>query len=131
MELLASGLVDKSEYDNLFITGAFSLLDALLGVGMEQVLDAMRLPEPISDALLGNGGRYQPFLELALASEKNDGQDDRRAGGHAWPDRGPVQPRPDAGAFFRRRDGVLARAAIRRDTLPAPWGRPAACLIRR
>jgi CRP-like cAMP-binding protein len=46
MELLANGLVDKSEYDNLFITGAFSLLDALLGVGMEQVLDAMRLPEP-------------------------------------------------------------------------------------
>jgi hypothetical protein len=74
MELLANGLVDKSEYDNLFITGAFSLLDALLGVGIEQVLDAMRLPEPISDALLGNGGRYQAFLELALASEKNDGQ---------------------------------------------------------
>ena len=74
MELLASGLVDKSEYDNLFITGAFSLLDALLGVGIEQVLDAMRLPEPISDAESGNGGRYQAFLELALASEKNDGQ---------------------------------------------------------
>jgi len=74
MELLANGLVDKSEYDNLFITGAFSLLDALLGVGIEQVLDAMRLPEPISDALLGNGGRYQAFLELALASERDDGQ---------------------------------------------------------
>jgi c-di-GMP-related signal transduction protein len=74
MELLATGLVDKSEYDNLFITGAFSLLDALLGLGMEQILEAMRLPEPISDALLGNGGRYQPFLELALASEKGDGR---------------------------------------------------------
>ncbi|WP_291994888.1 HDOD domain-containing protein [Candidatus Accumulibacter sp. ACC003] len=69
MELLAIGLVDPSEYDNLFITGAFSLLDTLLGVGMEQALDAMRLPDPICDALLGNGGRYQPFLELALASE--------------------------------------------------------------
>lgn len=74
MELLASGLVDKSEYDNLFITGAFSLLDALLGVGMEHVLEAMRLPEPICDALLGRGGRYQPFLDLALASEGNDGE---------------------------------------------------------
>ena len=73
IELLASGLVDKSEYDNLFITGAFSLLDALLGVAMEQALEAMRLPEPISDALLGNGGRYQPFLDLALASEGDDG----------------------------------------------------------
>jgi hypothetical protein len=72
MELLAIGLVDPAEYDNLFITGAFSLLDALLGVSMEQVLEAMRLPEPISEALLGNGGRYQPFLELALASEGDD-----------------------------------------------------------
>lgn len=74
MELLANGLVDQSEYDNLFITGAFSLLDVLLGVGMEQALEAMRLPEPICDALLGNGGRYQPFLELAIASEKDDAQ---------------------------------------------------------
>ena len=74
MELLATGLVDKPEYDNLFITGAFSLLDALLGLGMEQILEAMRLPEPISDALLGNGGRYQPFLDLALASEAGDGR---------------------------------------------------------
>jgi EAL and modified HD-GYP domain-containing signal transduction protein len=74
MELLASGLVDQSEYDNLFITGAFSLLDVLLGIGMEQALEAMRLPEPICDALLGSGGRYQPFLELAIASEKDDAQ---------------------------------------------------------
>ena len=72
MELLANGLVDKSEYDNLFITGAFSLLDALLGVGMEQVLEAMRLPETICDALLGNGGRYQPLLDLARGSERGD-----------------------------------------------------------
>lgn len=73
MELLAVGLVDKSEYDNLFITGAFSLLDVLLGVGMEQALDAMRLPDPICDALLGFGGRYQPFLELAQCSEAAQG----------------------------------------------------------
>ena len=74
MELLAIGLVDKSEYDNLFITGAFSLLDALLGVSMEKVLDAMRLPDPICDALLGNAGRYHPFLELAQSSETNQGE---------------------------------------------------------
>ena len=40
MELLASDLVDKSEYDNLFITGAFSLLDALLGVCLLYTSDA-------------------------------------------------------------------------------------------
>jgi len=73
MELLAHGLVEKQEYDNLFITGAFSLLDALLGVNMEQALDAMHLPEPICDALLGNGGLYAPFLDLARACEDSDG----------------------------------------------------------
>ncbi|MBA3995767.1 MAG: histidine kinase [Candidatus Accumulibacter sp.] len=73
MELLAQGLVDKGEHDNLFITGAFSLLDALLGVDMEQVLEAMHLPEPICDALLGNGGLYAPFLDLAQACEGRDG----------------------------------------------------------
>ena len=28
----------------------------------------------ICEALLGNGGRYKPFLDLALASEGDDGQ---------------------------------------------------------
>lgn len=73
LELLAHGLVDRSEYDNLFITGAFSLLDVLLGISMERVLETMRLPDPICDALLGNAGRYGPFLDLALATERADG----------------------------------------------------------
>jgi EAL and modified HD-GYP domain-containing signal transduction protein len=73
MELLAQGLVDKQEHDNLFITGAFSLLDALLGVSMDNALESMYLPEPVSDALLGNGGLYAPFLELARACEVRNG----------------------------------------------------------
>ena len=73
MEILAHGLVEPSEYDNLFITGAFSMLDALLGVSMDKALESMSLPEPISDALLGNGGLYAPFLELAITSEGSDG----------------------------------------------------------
>jgi c-di-GMP-related signal transduction protein len=74
MEVLAHGLVDAQEYDNLFITGAFSMLDALLGVSMEKVLESMSLPEPICDALLGHGGVYGPFLDLAKISESNAGQ---------------------------------------------------------
>lgn len=73
MEQLGHGLVDRAEYDNLFITGAFSMLDLLLGVSMEEALDAMYLPEPITDALLGNGGLYAPFLELAQACEGREG----------------------------------------------------------
>jgi c-di-GMP-related signal transduction protein len=74
METLAHGLIDRQQHDNLFITGAFSLLDALLGVSMEKVLESMSLPEAISDALLGHGGIYAPFLELAIASEGDDGE---------------------------------------------------------
>lgn len=74
METLAQGLVDNQEHDNLFITGAFSMLDILLGVSMENVLESMSLPESICDALLGNGGIYGPFLDLAKAGEGKDGQ---------------------------------------------------------
>jgi hypothetical protein len=74
MEVLAQGLVDAQEYDNLFITGAFSMLDALLGVSMEKVLGSMSLPEPIVDALLGHGGIHGPFLDLVRISEGDDGK---------------------------------------------------------
>ncbi|MDR1162605.1 MAG: HDOD domain-containing protein [Candidatus Accumulibacter sp.] len=74
MELLGSDLIDPQEQDNLFITGAFSLLDALLGVDMEQVLETMTLPSSICDALLGQEGVYSPFLNLTKTSEGEDGQ---------------------------------------------------------
>jgi EAL and modified HD-GYP domain-containing signal transduction protein len=74
MEILGKGLVDRNEFDNLFITGAFSMLEILLGVSMEKILETMSLPETISDALLGRGGVYGPFLELAVACEGEDGE---------------------------------------------------------
>ena len=74
MELLGRGLVDKNEYDNLFITGAFSMLEALLGLAIDKVLETMSLPETICDALLGHGGVYGPFLDLAIACEGEDGE---------------------------------------------------------
>ena len=74
MELLGHDLINKSEHDYLFITGAFSMLEALLGVSMDEVLETMSLPEQICDALLGNGGAYGPFLDLAIACENDDAQ---------------------------------------------------------
>ncbi|MBE7461078.1 MAG: HDOD domain-containing protein [Zoogloeaceae bacterium] len=72
MELTAQGYVDKGESDNLFITGAFSLLDILLGVLMETALADMHLPDTINDALISGSGPYAPFLALARASEQAD-----------------------------------------------------------
>ena len=72
MELAGRGCVDSSELDNLFIAGAFSLLDVLLGVSMETALADLHLPEPIGDALTAGSGPYAPFLALARAGEGAD-----------------------------------------------------------
>ncbi len=71
MEILGQSFFDKSQSDNLFITGAFSLLDVLLGAKMEALLDNMHLPEPVMAALSSDEGVYAPFLNLARASESD------------------------------------------------------------
>ena len=71
MELIGKSFVDKNEIDNLFITGAFSLIDTLLGVLMDTVLAEMTLPETVTEALATHQGPYAPFLALALGSEQS------------------------------------------------------------
>lgn len=72
MELLGQGMIAKSELDNLFIAGAFSMLDVMLGVSLENALEPMHLPEQISEALFKQAGPYAAFFQLALAVEDSD-----------------------------------------------------------
>lgn len=72
MEQVGAAFFEKSELDNLFITGAFSMLHLLLGASLQSALDEMNLPAPICDALLGGDGVYAPFLKLARALESFD-----------------------------------------------------------
>ena len=72
MEQIGKPFFGKSDHDNLFITGAFSLLPALLGTSLADLLTEMSLPEAISDALIHGEGEYAPFLKLARASERFD-----------------------------------------------------------
>jgi c-di-GMP-related signal transduction protein len=72
MELLGHGLVNKAELDNLFITGAFSMLDVMLGVALEKALEPMHLPPEIAEALTSRSGQYAPFYEMAIAAEDGD-----------------------------------------------------------
>ena len=74
MEVLGADMVSKGEIDNLFIVGAFSLLDIMLGVSLETALEPMHLPEPITEALLGRKGPYAAFYQLAIALEEGDVQ---------------------------------------------------------
>lgn len=70
-ELLGQPFLPKSDAENLFVTGMFSLLDRLLGIPMDEVLDQIQLPEAVSEALLTRTGMYAPFLALAEACEQS------------------------------------------------------------
>ena len=71
-ELLGAHILSKSDRDNLFITGVFSMLDALMETPMETILERLVIPETISDALLNKTGIYGPVLSLAEACESPD-----------------------------------------------------------
>ncbi|MFA5243245.1 MAG: EAL domain-containing protein [Sulfuricella sp.] len=71
-ELLGQDYLEKSERDNLFIVGIFSLLDAMLEMPMNEIMEKLYLPEAICDALLTKQGMYGPFLALTIACEDAD-----------------------------------------------------------
>ncbi len=71
-ELLGQNYLEKNEWDNLFIVGIFSLLDAMLEMPMDDILEKLYLPEAICDALLTHQGMYGPFLALTIACESAD-----------------------------------------------------------
>ena len=73
IELLGQGLLHKSEADNLFVVGTFSLLDQLLGIPVDEVFRQVVLPEPVALALRSREGVYGPFLGLAEACERDAG----------------------------------------------------------
>jgi EAL and modified HD-GYP domain-containing signal transduction protein len=69
-ELLASvaGLVGQSS--TLFLTGLFSLVDALLGRPMEEILEQMAMPSDVKAALLGRENALREIYEIVLAYER-------------------------------------------------------------
>ncbi len=72
MEIIGKASFDKAQIDNLFITGAFSLLDILLGSHMDVVLEQMNLPDAIATTLRDGSGPYAALLNLARICESED-----------------------------------------------------------
>lgn len=72
VETLGQGFFPKSETENLFFVGMFSLLDQLLGVPMHELLSQVQLPDAITKALISREGQYGAFLALAEACEQED-----------------------------------------------------------
>lgn len=71
-ELLGQKELGDKGANLMFVTGAFSLLDALLGIPMDRALERINVPREVSDALLRNEGRLAPYLQLAIAFEQNN-----------------------------------------------------------
>jgi EAL and modified HD-GYP domain-containing signal transduction protein len=70
MEIIAASRFPPQQHDNLFIVGAFSLLDILFGAPLGDILAEIDLPTAITAALTQRSGEFAPLLALALACEK-------------------------------------------------------------
>lgn len=70
-ELLAQPVLGAAEAENVFVAGMFSLLDRLLGLPMDEVLEAIQLSDDVVAALLNRAGKYGAYLALAEACELN------------------------------------------------------------
>ncbi|NWG86365.1 MAG: HDOD domain-containing protein [Hydrogenophilaceae bacterium] len=71
-ELLASRQHNLQIQDELFITGMFSLLDALLDAPMATILERTPVPGPVAEALLHRRGPYAPYLNLVESCENQN-----------------------------------------------------------
>lgn len=72
MEQAGGQRLGAAHHDFLFMTGMFSLLDAMLDAPLAASVASLQLPEAVRDALLEARGPYAPFLELSRAGEQPD-----------------------------------------------------------
>ena len=74
-ELVAIRMNKKEESSAYFLTGMFSLVDALLGMEMDAVLELMPLQEDICEALKGSTNNLKATLDLTLSIERGSWED--------------------------------------------------------
>jgi len=74
MELIAQGLhtPERELPDRAFMAGILSLVNALLGMPMQDIVGDMPLDQDIKDALLERSGRLGAMLVLVEALEESD-----------------------------------------------------------
>jgi EAL and modified HD-GYP domain-containing signal transduction protein len=70
LEELARGQGDAEMRGEMFLCGVFSLLDKLLQQPFAGLMQNLPVPERVQQALRGDGGPYQPYLELLRAVEQ-------------------------------------------------------------
>jgi len=70
--LLAAARRPRSERDDAFIVGTFSLLDSITGQRLADLLRDAHLPASIAEALLADSGPYASLLQIAREFEAPD-----------------------------------------------------------
>jgi len=71
--------LDRRLHEQAFMTGVLSLLDALLGVTLAEVVEAIEPPPEIRAALLRREGLLGRLLDLVERAEENDRGSERAA----------------------------------------------------
>jgi c-di-GMP-related signal transduction protein len=69
LELLAANPNSQIDRSCMFLLGTFSLMDAMLGRPVSEIVSEIALPEVVRAALLGEPNRYRKFLDLVTAYE--------------------------------------------------------------
>ncbi|MGO8815666.1 MAG: EAL and HDOD domain-containing protein [Terriglobia bacterium] len=68
-ELLAADRDGRKDEQSLFLLGVFSLMDAMLGRPLPEIVAEIALPESVRAAILGRSNPYREILDLVLAFE--------------------------------------------------------------
>ncbi len=71
-ELLASVASTAADAADAFLTGMFSLLDAIVGRPLPEILSGLSLSPRVTEALLGDGSPLRLVYDLAVAHERAD-----------------------------------------------------------
>jgi EAL and modified HD-GYP domain-containing signal transduction protein len=72
LETIGASATQGEMRDELFITGAFSLLDRITGAPFPHLFELISLSESIVDAILNRAGPYGNYLTLIEAIERSD-----------------------------------------------------------
>jgi len=68
---LATTMFSSDAADELFMVGAFSLLDAMFEMPKEAIFDKIMLPTPVKDAIMIRQGVYAPALDVVEWVERD------------------------------------------------------------
>ncbi len=72
LERLGSAMEFGGDQDDLFLCGAFSLLDKILGIPLTELLGRISISDGITDALVGDEGPLAPLLGVVRGLEARD-----------------------------------------------------------